>query len=255
MEILSDAPLHLLIPGLIAGFIDAIAGGGGLITVPTLILFMGAGATVIGTNKIVGFTAAFLALIVYARKGHLDWRSSALFTVFISVGSFLGSKVSPFLPPQFFKFLVLITCPLILVVVFKKDLWIARTPQETAQAKGQSNTIALIVSGLSVGFYDGAWGPGGGTFMFLSLLFVAKQPLLMAIAGSKVANSASAGASLLGYALDGHVQYIPGLIMALGSGTGAFVGARFASKKAAQIVRPVLAIVATLLALKVISNL
>src|SRR5947209_5901322 len=102
--------LLLLGAGLLAGFIDSIAGGGGLVTLPTLILIVGPGAQAIGTNKIVGSVAALVALGVYARAGHLQWKRSAAFAFWIGVGSFCGSRVSPLIPPEFFKWLLLVTC-------------------------------------------------------------------------------------------------------------------------------------------------
>ncbi len=250
-ELLSS--LLLVLTGLIAGFIDSIAGGGGLITLPAMALFVGPGAEAIGTNKIVGVTAALVALLVYARNGHLDFRKSILFAGTISLGSFTGSQVSPLLPLIAFKWLLIISSPLILFLVCKKEWWLKEIHPPLSDTQGvSSRSGAIIISGLLCGFYDGVWGPGGGTFMFLSLILVAKLPLLTALAASKLANTVSAGTALVGYSLGGHVHFREGLIMALGISVGAFFGARAASKSASRIVRPALGIVALLLLIRVL---
>jgi uncharacterized membrane protein YfcA len=113
---------------------------------------------------------------------------------------------------------------------------------------------AVVLSGLACGFYDGVWGPGSGTFMFLSLLFVAKLPLLPSLAAAKLANSASAITSLVSYAAAGHVHTHQGVVMAVGTIAGGYMGARQASASAARVVRPVLAIVVLLLMVKLLAD-
>jgi uncharacterized membrane protein YfcA len=235
--------------GLIAGFIDSIAGGGGLITLPMLSFVVGPGAHAIGTNKIVGASGALIALLVYMRKGHLDWAKGILFVMTAATGAYVGSQVSPHIPVQAFPWLMAITCPLILAVVWRKDAWVAAELQHPPSHR----THALVlIAGLCVGFYDGAWGPGGGTFMLLALLWVSKLPLLTALAISKLANTSTASASLIGYARQNYVHWQEGALMSVGMCVGAFFGASLATRKAAQIVRPVLAVVAVLLLVKVI---
>lgn len=244
-----------MIMGFIAGTIDSIAGGGGLITLPTLTLLVGPGAHAIGTNKIVGSIGAAMALAVYSRQHKIDWTVCIVFSVWIAAGSTLGGLATPHLPASVFKWLLLITCPLILWIVWRKDLWVA---QETAHTQPRKSSwralfhLPILASGLAVGFYDGAWGPGGGTFMFLALLFIARMPLFQALAASKFANTCSATAALITYGSQGYVHVVPGLTVATGMAAGAFLGAKFATKRASRIVRPVLAIVVCLLLVKLI---
>jgi uncharacterized membrane protein YfcA len=112
----------------------------------------------------------------------------------------------------------------------------------------------LSILGLAVGFYDGAWGPGGGTFMFLGLLFGAKIPLLPAIATSKLANSVSAFSSLANYWRQDLVSPIHGAAVAVGSMLGATQGARLAHQHADRLVRPALVVIALLLLIRVFST-
>jgi len=241
--------LILLASGVLAGFIDSIAGGGGLITIPTLSLFLTLGPHTIGTNKIAGTVSALLALIIYSFRGHMAWKRGWLFTLFIAVGSFLGSSLSPYLPAPFFRGFLICTCPLILWVLWKKDLWI-QTESSRSSAKTMRLTLAFL--GLGCGFYDGIWGPGGGTFMFLSLFFIVKLPLLTALAISKLANMTSAGISLINFARQKYVHWDLGLWLTLGISAGSFSGSLLASHKSERIVRPTLVFVTTLLLLKVL---
>lgn len=217
-------------------------------TVPTLSLFLALGPHAIGTNKIAGTVSALIALIVYSFRGHMVWRQGWVFTLFISIGSFLGSSLSSSLPPEAFKIFLMLTCPLILWILWNKSLWIKK---ETLIHQAPRLNLVTSFLGLACGFYDGIWGPGGGTLMFLSLFFVAKFPLLTALAISKFANMTSAGVSLINFAFQHFVHWKLGLWLAGGISLGALSGSVLASQKAEKIIRPVLLIVVFLLLTKV----
>lgn len=242
----------LFVTGLIAGAIDSIAGGGGLINLPALMAVVGPGPTAIGTNKIAGTLAAAVAWWVYARHARrtrpaserqLASRTLLLFCAGIGLGSFTGSGLAPFFPTRVFPILLLTTAPLLLWLVWKKDLWI----QAERVRRAALHPAAIFFSGLGVGFYDGAWGPGGGTLMLLALLFIAERPLWEALLVSKIANTLSASVAGAHYWSGGYVQLAPGIAIGVGSALGAWIGSRFASRNAARAVRPTLALVSTLL--------
>lgn len=240
--------LILLVAGTLAGFIDSIAGGGGLITIPTLSLFLTLGPNAIGTNKIAGTVAALLALLVYTFKGHMDWKRGWIFTLFVALGSFSGSTLAPILPSYLFRWFLFSTCPLLLWILWKKELWIQH---EVVHSPALENSFLTSVLGFACGFYDGIWGPGGGTFMFLSLFFVAKFPILTALAISKLANTTSAGVSLINFARQNYVHWTLGAWLAAGISIGSLSGSLLATRKSGHIVRPVLIIVVALLLFRV----
>lgn len=248
---MTTTELLLVAAALLAGFIDAIAGGGGLILLPALSLVVGAGPSAIGTNKPAAVAMAAIALIVYARRGHLDWRLTGTFALMIGVGALVGSRVALIVPVAVFPWLLALSCPILLYVVWQKDLWV---PADTMGPGGSPRPFAasVILSGLGCGFYDGVFGPGAGTFMFLALLFFARLPLLSALAAAKLANTASASVALASYAASGHVHWRLGAIAAVGALVGGFIGARQASVKAARIVRPALVVVVVLLVLRIV---
>src|ERR1700751_5057669 len=113
----------LSISGFLAGFIDAIAGGGGLITLPVLSSVLEPGAHAIGTNKIVGTSGALIAFLVYLRKHPLHLKKGFAFLVAIGLGSFLGSLCSPLLPKTYFRYLLIGACPLVLWFLWNKKMF------------------------------------------------------------------------------------------------------------------------------------
>lgn len=234
--------------GLLAGFIDSIAGGGGLIALPAMSLVVGPGIDAIGTNKIASLAAAGIAFLVYLWRGHVDWRSSLLFTATVGAGAFFGSLAAQWVPKNAFPWMLAATCPLILFMVWNNDIWAAR-----ALHPGKASVIAVALAGFGAGLYDGIWGPGGGTIMFLGLLYFARLPLLTALAASKIANSAAAVVALVTYGVTGHVHVHEGMMLAAGMLIGGFFGANLASTRASRVVRPVLLVIVVLLAVRVIS--
>jgi len=234
--------LLLVFSGIIAGAIDSIAGGGGLITLPVLSTFLEAGPHAIGTNKIVGTTGALIAFLVYLRKQPLNLERGLSFVLSVGVGALFGSLSSPHLPKNYFRFLLIAACPLVLWVVWNKQLFVSE-----ARAQGEKSLRKIILVGTAVGFYDGFFGPGGGTFMLIGLISGAKLALFEALMLSKLANTLSAGVSLVSYGFQGYVHVWNGVVMACGMTAGAFLGARLASKKAETVVRPVLLLVVGLL--------
>lgn len=238
--------LHVTL-AFVAGFIDSIAGGGGLITIPTLSLLLGMGVETIATNKVAGTTAAGVAFLIYAAKGHFNLRQGLLFSLTVGLGSFLGSYLSPLFPKWIFPYLLLITAPLMLILIWNKKVW----QKKLSESHVHSYSVPLLLlSGFACGLYDGVWGPGGGTFMLMALLFVAGLKLMPAVAISKFANLLSASGSLIGYAQQDLVSWPIGLGMAVPIGLGAIIGASLANAKAEKVIRPVLTFIVILLLAK-----
>ncbi|MBA2707331.1 MAG: sulfite exporter TauE/SafE family protein [Gemmatimonadaceae bacterium] len=244
-----NTEIFLVVVGLFAGIIDAIAGGGGLIALPAMSLVVGPGLDAIGSNKLASFACAAIAFLVYLWRGHVEWRSSTLFTVAVGAGALAGSFAARFVPVDAFPWLLALTCPVIVYAVWKKDLWLTRPVQQDSPS-----LWAIVIAGIVVGFYDGIWGPGGGTFMFLALMLFARLPLLASLAASKLANSAAAAVALVIYGSAGHVHLREAMLLAAGMLTGGFVGAMLASANASRVVRPALIVVAVLLTAKVIAT-
>jgi uncharacterized membrane protein YfcA len=233
--------------GLLTGLVDSIVGGGGLISLPTLSIALTPGPEAIGTNKIVGSIGAFIALIVYARKGHLRWREGLAFCLVCAVGSFFGSSLAPYVSKDFFRYLMLTMCPVILYIVWNRERFF-----KEREVFIKPHYSLFFLSAFASGFYDGFFGPGGGTFMFIGLFLGTGYPLLPSIALSKMANTFSATTALITFANNGYVHWKEGLIMATGMVAGSYIGASYATKNITKIIRPMLTLIVVLLMLKLI---
>lgn len=235
--------------GFIAGFIDSAVGGGGLITLPYLTLLLTFPAHAVGTNKIVGLSGALMSFLVYQRKNKVPLMSQGIpFAIIVAVGSLCGSFLTPIVPPKVFSTLILALCPLILFMVLNRSFFekLRGHAQSPRSYDARKLTIFFCVAFLC-GAYDGAFGPGGGTFMFLALFVVVKLPLLTALTLSKLANTFSAGISLVSFAQRGFVHVPEGLGIASGMIVGSVLGSRATSRYDLKIIRPLLLIVVLLL--------
>lgn len=245
--------------GLVAGLIDSIVGGGGLITVPIFLLILGPNATAIGSNKVAAVAAQVVAFAIYWRRGHVVAGQSAVrVLVTTSIGSVVGALMAPHLPREFFQWFMLIIAPIVLILVFTKSVW-----QNAASAKamvtGEAPSAARLhrvdIATFAAGLYDGVAGPGGGTLMFLGLMIYGGLPVSIAMGTGKLANLGSATLSLVTYAAQGHVQWLLGSIAAVPIGIGAYWGSRLATRaetaeQSAKIARTALVVVSVLLLLR-----
>jgi uncharacterized protein len=252
---ISGTEIFLIIAGFITGLIDSVAGGGGLIALPSISLVTGPGVEAIATNKIVGCVAALTSFFVYLKNGFQSTRGGWTYALWVGSGAFIGSRLASLVPPHLFVWLLMITCPLVLMIIWQRDFWV-----KIAKIAPHNSTLlvddvamrpAFIFSGFLCGLYDGIWGPGGGTFMLLSLILLVKLPLLPALLISKLANTTSAGVALISFSQMNFVQWSVGLLMAAAAGFGSYVGAEFVSRQAVRVFRPVLTVVVVLLLIRV----
>ncbi|MBI3548633.1 MAG: TSUP family transporter [Elusimicrobia bacterium] len=237
--------LLLIGGGLAAGFIDSIIGGGGLIALPLAMLKLGIHPVAIGTNKIGGVCSTFAALAVYGLGRRVPWAIALKFAVWVGIGSVAGASLSRVVAPFYSVMLVIGTC-LVLATMFARKR-IIKAAEAARHEREWALTPTAVGLGLLCGFYDGAWGPGGGTFMFLALLYVAPIGLVGAMAAAKIANFASAFLAVATYAYQGNVNWSLGAVLGVSLGAGAVVGARLALSHADRILTPMLAVITALL--------
>lgn len=243
--------IYLVLTGLIAGFVDSIAGGGGLITVPVFSILLEPGAVAIGTNKIVGVVSTGVALYVYRRGGHVTLRGNWTFAGFVGGGALLGAYCSRFVSPEAYNWLIAAMAPVVLWIVFRREMWVKQSIRED---HSHPSFKLLYAAAMACGFYDGIAGPGGGTLMFLSLFVLARMPLITSMATAKIANFTSASVALMTFAYNGRVVWSAGLVMAAGMAVGAATGANYAMKNATTFARFALLIVSTLLIIRLLMS-
>lgn len=235
--------LFLLIMGLITGLIDSVAGGGGLISVPSYMLVLGPTALAVGTNKVSALASTVTALYIYRRNGFVQVKKHLAFLAAVTVGAISGAYLSRFVPPAFYKAFLVVLAPILLFVLFKRKWW-----QETE--RHHVGQFYLCLLGFACGCYDGIAGPGGGTLMFLSLFIMAGLPLTMAIGTAKLANMFSAGFSLGMYVFMNQVDWRTSIPLTITIVIGAAIGAQFASRNAALYARLALLVVSIILIAK-----
>ncbi len=234
---------------LAAGFVDAIAGGGGLITVPALLLAGLDPVAAVATNKAQGVFGAGSATLAFARARMIDWRSAAPMAAIAAIGSVLGALAVNLVPLAALK----VAMPVLLIAM---ALYFARSRKVTdADAKARlSHVLFALTVVLAVGFYDGLFGPGAGSFYTLGFVTLLGFSAVKATAHTKLVNFASNAGSLALFAAAGQVLWPVGLMMGACALVGAQVGARLAVRHGARLIRPLIVLVCVAVAIRLLAD-
>lgn len=230
----------------IAGAIDAISGGGGLLIIPAL-LFAGMNPLMaIGTNKLQSVFGTAMALRNYWRSGLIDWRASRQTAAVASVGGVIGAIAVQLIGSGPLKIII----PVLLCLSALYVLLSPRITDHDAHHRLTSSQYAPVAG--AIGFYDGFFGPGAGSFYTTSLIGLRGNGLTRATALAKLLNLASAFATLLLFALGGHMLWLLGLCMAAGATAGGWVGSHSALRFGARLIRPMLVTISLALTARLI---
>ncbi len=221
-----------------AGFVDAIAGGGGLITVPALLASGLSPLEALGTNKLQSSFGSGTALYRYARAGLVPRDDVAPAVGFTAVGAVLGTLTVGFLPTAWLTWLIPLILAVVLVFVLVQPQW-----GQTSTTSRWKTLPFFAVVGLALGFYDGFLGPGTGTFWTLALIGLLGRELAVATAQTKVSNFTSNIVALTVFALQGHVLWLTGLVMGAAQAAGAWVGSHLALRRGTKFIRLVFLLV------------
>ena len=241
-QILILCPLIFL-----AGFIDSIAGGGGLISLNSYQAVGIKDQYALGTNKFSSFVGCTVASVNYIRTGNVHVTSLIPAVIGALTGSFFGSKVAMQVDTRTFGLIMLIATPIVaLLVFFKRDYSNATVKTKTAW----QYIFWGAVIGLIVGFYDGFYGPGAGMFMQFGFIIIAGLEVKKACGNARIVNWASNLAALVNFIRFGVVVYNVAIICAVFSIAGNYVGSRLAIKKDVKVVRPAMLVVTGLLFVK-----
>ncbi|WP_347139220.1 TSUP family transporter [Paracoccus sp. SSK6] len=233
--------------GFAAGFIDSIAGGGGLITLPALMLAGIPPAQALATNKVQGVFGAATAAVSYAARGLVDLRSQWRSALIAGVAGALGAALVSHLPTDKLRLVL----PVILIAI---AAFFALKPGLDDRDRAQRvapGAFALTAVPL-VGFYDGLLGPGAGSFYMIAFVALAGYGVLKATAHTKMLNFASNLGGLLAFALVGQPLWWLGITMGAAQIAGAALGSRLASHIGARLIKPLLVATSTALALRLI---
>lgn len=238
--------LIIMALGFLAAFIDAVVGGGGLISIPTLLAVGLPPSVALGTNKLASVFGSMTSTIRFIRSGKVDLKLVGRLFVPVFILAMLGASLATFLPAQLLKPIVIVILTLVLFyTIFKKDWGDVRRVQSFTVKKAILITILLSL----IGFYDGFLGGGTGSFMMFILLMFGFD-FLGAAGNAKVLNFASNLGALILFMILGEVNYLYGLIMAASMIAGSYVGAMFAIKQGVGYVKVLFIVVTALLILK-----
>lgn len=246
-ELLGLTELLLFGIALVAGFVDAIAGGGGLITVPALLLSGASPLQALATNKLQGLFGSGSATLAFAAKGHLRIRQDWPPALACFFGAILGAAIATVTPKEALAFLM----PVILIATamffaFKKNL----DDTDRAQLIGPA-VMGFCILPL-IGLYDGFFGPGAGSFYMLALVTLGGMGVLKATARTKMLNFASNIGGFLGFLFAGAILWKTGLIMAAAQVLGARLGAGLAMKSGARLIKPLLVVICLAMAVRLL---
>lgn len=226
-----------------AGCFDAIAGGGGLLTVPALLLAGLDPVTAVATNKLQGSAGTISATLAFARRGMIDWRRAWPIAVSAAVASVAGALCASLLSREVLAAIV----PFVLVCVALYFGLAPKMSDEDARARIPPLAFVLLVVPV-IGFYDGVFGPGAGSFYMVGFVALLGFGVVRATAHTKLANAASNIGGLCLFAAAGVVRWDIGLTMAAGAFIGAQIGSRLALRLGARLIRPLLVAISCLMA-------
>ncbi len=241
--------IFVTLASVLAGLVDSIVGGGGLVLVPAIFAAYptAAPATLFGTNKSASIWGTTFATIQYSRRVRMNWRVLLPAAAATLAGSFFGAWVLTQVDPAFLRRLLpAVLLAVLIYTVLKKNLGHTHAPP---YARGRETALACFI-GAVIGWYDGFFGPGAGSFFIFLFVRVLGYDFLHASASAKFLNVSANFAALVLLALKGHVWWQIGLTMAVANVIGSLIGTRLALKHGAGFVRHVFIIVVSALILK-----
>jgi len=246
-EVATHVAALLILAAFVAGFIDSIAGGGGLITVPALLLAGASPVEALATNKFQGTFGAGTATLAYARAGHVKPSEQLGMAAISALASAAGALVAHLIPAEVLR----IVMPVVLIGV---AAFFALKPglSDDARAERIRPAVFAVTAVPAIAAYDGFFGPGTGSFFMMGFVLLAGYGVLKATAHTKMLNFASNVGALLVFIPSGAMWWGVGLAMALAQIAGASLGARLAMRIGARLIKPLLVFTSTAMALRLL---
>ncbi len=246
-ELATDTVLLLAVAAFVAGFVDAIAGGGGLIAIPSLLLAGLSPLQALATNKLQGLFGSGSATIAFASRGLIDFRHHLPAALCSFAGSIAGALLAHAIPGDWFK----IALPFLLIAI---ALYFALKPgtSDIDRVARMPPLMFALLPALCIGLYDGIFGPGAGSFFMLAYVTLAGFGVLKATAHTKLLNFASNIGAFCVFALSGAILWKLGIVMGVAQFLGARLGATLAMRIGSRLIKPLLVLVCLGLAVRLI---
>jgi uncharacterized membrane protein YfcA len=248
-EIATEAVLLLMAAAFLAGIIDSIAGGGGLITVPALLLAGLDPVAALATNKVSGACGSGSATLTYASKGMVDLRNQWPSALAAAAGGVLGAALATILPSEWLS----AALPAILILT---ALYFALKPNldDIDRTSRMTPFLFGVTVVPAIGFYDGLFGPGAGSFFMIGFVSLLGYGVLKATAHTKLLNFGSNIGSLITFILAGAILWKLGLAMGAAQFLGARLGSSMAVRIGARLIKPLLIVVCVALAVRLLAD-
>ncbi|QKE28079.1 sulfite exporter TauE/SafE family protein [Arcobacter acticola] len=237
MEFLEDITttwiIIFIITGFIAGYVDSIAGGGGMIQVPVLLYSGIPPVFVLATNKMASLFGTLMATIKYFLSKKISIRVVSIAIIPCLLASYLGSSLVMYIPNYIIQWAILIAIPIALVFLLKKS---SKIKEENTKLTNKN----IILATAPIGFYDGILGPGTGTYMTISMKKFLHLDYIISTASTKPLNLATNLGSAIAFVYAGKVLWMIAIPMAIANMAGSYVGTHFAIKGGESFIKKVL---------------
>ena len=239
----------LFLVGVLAGFLDTLVGGGGLLAVPALLLSGIPPIYVLGTNKFQGSMGTGIATYLLFRKKKLNWQTVKKLMIASFIGSVIGGIIVQFIDTEVLSFVI----PIVLVFIAIYFIVSPKPKAMSSSTKSDSRFESYAVPG--VGFYDGMFGPGAGSFFVITGVMLKKLEIIEATILAKPLNFASNIAGFIVFFIFGHIAFVVGLVMMLGQLVGSFLGTHYLLKANPKLIRALIVISSLSMLAKYMSSL
>jgi len=240
MELFADITLYwvigFVIAGFLAGYIDSIAGGGGMVQVPVLLLSGLSPIHVLASNKMAGLVGVLMATIKYALSKKISWKVVSIAIIPCLLASYIGSRLIMFVSDEIITWAIILAIPVAMVFLFKKS-------KKIVEEKTKLNNKNIILATAPIGFYDGLLGPGTGTYMTISMKKFLHLDYLISTASTKPLNFATNVGSAIAFIFAGKVLWGVAIVLGLANIAGSYVGSHYAIKGGEEFIKKVLVFV------------
>lgn len=243
--------LFLCLGGFLAAFVDSIAGGGGLISMPVLLMAGLPAHLALGTNKFAGAFGCFSSAYKYSKSGKTNIDLLKKLIPFTILGCLLGVKCVLSISENILNILVFLMILIVALYTYlKKDLG----KEDKFENLSKENIKKGIIMAFTLGFYDGFFGPGTGTFLTFAFIKIYGFDFLHASANTKILNFTSNFTALILFMFSGQILYKVAIFYAISMVLGGYIGAKVAINKGSQLIKPIFLFMAVAVAIKLLSQ-
>ena len=237
----------------LAGFVDSIAGGGGLISIPGYLIAGLPPVTASATNKISAGMGASVSLINYIKNKFVNFHLAAPCVIMAVIFSYIGAKVQMMIPEEILKIILLVALPITMLIVLNKESLKDNNTKDVVLTK-KVYLLSMLVS-MALGFYDGIYGPATGTFLLIFFVKIVGMNIREANGLTKMINFSTNMGALISFLMSGKALIILGIVAGLFNMLGNYFGSHLFLKKGADIARPIIIVVMLIFVVRIILEL